>query len=74
MFVCEAYTSLLALGLHDHEGCVEVELLTRTMVGAVRTQCHVADDLIESGLTPESVLRAKMRSLRRKMRLWYELL
>ena len=43
------------------------------MVGVEHTLCHVADDLIESGLTPKSVLSAKMRSLWRKMRLWYEL-
>lgn len=45
----------------------------RSMVGVEHTLCHVADDLIGSGLTPKSVLSAKMRSLWRKMRLWYEL-
>ena len=69
MFVCEAYASPLALGLHDYESFVEVWMVSRSMIGVLRTQCHVADALIESGLTPESVLVAKMRSLWRKMRL-----
>ena len=43
------------------------------MVGVRHTQCHVADDLIESRLTTQSVLSGKIRSLWRKIRLWYQL-